>query len=118
EDDRSVASGLVAEVGPEVQDGGAQVRRVVLEQGGEGRVLPGLDGLDHGGEQSLARPEVVDEHAVAGADRGGDAPQALVADAVLGEVLEHRMEESIASRWHVPYGTPGRVPYGTRPGSY
>ena len=47
-------------------------------------------------QQGLARPEVVDQHAVAGAQRGGQAPQPELADAVLGHVRHRSLEQPLA----------------------
>ena len=52
-----------------------------------------LDGADHRDEQVLLRAEVVDEHAVARADRGREAAQAQVGDAVLGDVVDRRAQQ-------------------------
>ena len=72
-------------------------RRVLVEQHRrERRALLGLDRADDLDQQALARPEVVDEHPVAGAERGGEAAQAEVADAVLGDVLHRAREQALA----------------------
>jgi hypothetical protein len=79
--------------------------------GGE-LALGGLDGVDDGDEQALLRAEVIDEHAVAGADRRRQLAQAEVGDAVRGDVLDRSVEQPparIASPGHeksVPFGTP------------
>ena len=54
-----------------------------------------LDRADHLDQQPFLRPEVVDEHAVAGADRGGEAAQAEVADAVRRDVVDRRLQQSL-----------------------
>jgi hypothetical protein len=46
----------------------------------------------HLGEQAFARPEVVDQHPVAGAHRLRDPAQARVPDAVAAEVLDRGVE--------------------------
>ena len=65
---------------------------------GERLALLLLDGADHLDEQALLRAEVVDEHAVAGADRGREPPQAEVGDAVLGDVLDRGAEQPLLRR--------------------
>ena len=71
-------------------------RRVDVERGQRLALLL-LDGADHRDEQPLLRPEVVDEHAVAGADRGGEPPQAEIGDAVLGDVVDRRAAAAVPS---------------------
>ena len=46
-----------------------------------------------GEQQLVARPEVVEEHAVAGADRLGDLAQRPPADAARGESVDERVEQ-------------------------
>ncbi len=65
---------------------------------GHHRALPRLHLTRHLGEQSLARPEVVDQHPVAGAHRIGDPAQARVADAVAAEVVDRGVEKLLARR--------------------
>ena len=64
-------------------------RRIDLELG-EPVALLGLDRADDRDDQALLRAEVVDEHAVAGADRARRAAQAEVGEAVLGDVVDRR----------------------------
>ena len=59
-----------------------------------------LDGAGNLDEESLARAEVVDEHAVTGAERGGDLPQALTVDPVFGDVIDSSLQQT-ASDWPV-----------------
>ena len=54
--------------------------------------LAALDPFDDRHQQILARPEVVQQHSVAGADRGSDLAQRPVADAARGEFLDQRVE--------------------------
>ncbi len=72
-------------------------RRVLVEQHRrDRRALLGLDRADDLDQQALARPEVVDEHPVAGAEGGGEATEAEVADAVLGDVVHRAREQTLA----------------------
>ena len=70
-----------------------------------------LDRLRDRDEQCLLGPEVVDEHAVAGPDRGGQLAQAQVADPVLERVGDGGFEQPGTGliRRHVP----ANVPLGT-----
>ena len=62
----------------------------------------GLHVVDHGPHQALARAEVVQQHAVAGADRPGDVAQAAVAQAA-GRDLGHDAGEQVgAGVGHLP----------------
>jgi hypothetical protein len=56
-----------------------------------------LNRPDHLGEQAFAGAEVVDQHPVAGTDRGRDGSQAGIADAVLREVLDGVREQVVAA---------------------
>ena len=67
-----------------------RARRGVLQQVREKGALRCLHRLDNRRQQALARAEVVDEHAVAGANGGGGVAQTEVADAVALDVLDHR----------------------------
>src|SRR4051812_44326245 len=71
---------------------------LVEQQRRERRALPGLDRADDLDQEPLARAEVVAEHPVAGAEGGGEAAQAEVADAVLGDVLHGGREQALARR--------------------
>src|ERR1039458_1279081 len=80
-----------------------------------GRLLPLLDLLSHGDEQSLARSKVVDEHAVTGPYRRRQLPQAQLCDSDLHGMGDGRVEESVTGLTfghtaayhavHVPPGT-------------
>ena len=61
-------------------------------QFGEERHLAALDLLDDREQQIFSRTEVVQQHSMAGADRGGDVAQRAVADAARGELLDQRVE--------------------------
>jgi hypothetical protein len=56
---------------PETPGRGGKISCVTAEQIGEQLTLALVGLLNHRDEQALFRPEVVDEHAVAGAERGG-----------------------------------------------
>jgi hypothetical protein len=77
---------------PEAPGRGGKVSCLTAEQIGEKPTLAVLGLLDHRDEQALFRPEVVDEHAVAGAERGGQLSQRDVAYPVLGQVTERALE--------------------------
>ncbi len=83
----------VAEVGPQRAE--PLVRRT--SEGGHELGLTGLHRLHDGDHQVLSRPEVVDQHPVAGADVLGDVAQRTVADAVLGAVGDDRREQVVAA---------------------
>ena len=55
---------------------------------GHDLALARLDRLDDLDQQALLRAEVVDEHPVAGAKRGGQLAEADVAQPVLGDVVD------------------------------
>ena len=67
----------------------------LLADGGEHRLGARLHGLHHRQEEPLPGSEVVQEHAVARAGGLGDAPQALVGQAVGGEVGDDRVEQAL-----------------------
>ena len=71
-------------------------QRRVREQCVERVPLLLLDGADHLGEQAVAGAEVVDQHPVAGTECRGEGAQAVVADAVRGEVLDRGRQQSLA----------------------
>jgi hypothetical protein len=54
--------------------------------------LAALDLLDDSQQEILSRPEVVQQHSVAGADRGRDVTKGAVADAAGRELLDERIE--------------------------
>ncbi len=67
----------------------------LLAEGGEHRLGARLHGLHHRQDEALLGSEVVQEHAVARAGGLGDAPQALVGQAVGGEVGDDRVEQAL-----------------------
>ena len=71
-----------------------------------------LDGLHDRHEQPLAPAEVVDQHAVAGADGGRELAQRQVADAALGDVVDRGVEQPLSG---VDAGHDQSVPSGTCP---
>ena len=79
---------------------------------GERRALALLDGADDLHPQPVAPAEVVDQHPVAGADRGRQLAQAEVADAARGDVRDRGLQQPSArgpcqpSLESVPCGTP------------
>jgi hypothetical protein len=77
---------------PETPGRGGKISCVTAEQIGEQLTLALVGLLNHRDEQALFRPEVVDEHAVAGAERGGQLSQRDVAYPVLGQVTERALE--------------------------
>ena len=79
----------IAQPRPQRVDG-VTGRRV---ESGEELVVGRLDGSNHLGEQSLPRPEVVDEHPMAGASRGGDIAQRAITDAVALERVNDSRQE-------------------------
>ena len=93
--------------------GAHEVAGIVVD-GGEAEeevALGRLGGFDDGGDEALARPEVVQEHAVAGPDRGGELTEAAVGETVVGDVGHHPIEQGGSGIGdggflrHVPYGT-------------
>jgi len=68
----------------------------VREQVRQERALGPLHGLHDGHQQALAGAEVVDEHAMAGANSGGHLAQAEVGDAVVLDVVDDREEQLFA----------------------
>ena len=69
--------------------------------------MAALDPFDDRHKQVLARPEVVQQHSVAGADGGSDLAQRPIADAARGELLDQRIEQLLApvqvrtaGHWH------------------
>src|SRR2546423_614774 len=72
------AGGLVA---------GDRLERLLLLQ---------LEGPDDLHDEPLLAPEVVDQHAVAGAQGGRQLPQAGVAQTVLGDVVDGGVEQALA----------------------
>ena len=65
----------------------------IAGKSGTQRHLAALDLLDDRDEQILSRPEVVQQHSVAGADRGGHVAQRAVADAARGELLDECVQQ-------------------------
>jgi hypothetical protein len=55
--------------------------------------LAALDLLDDRHEEIFSRPEVVQQHSVAGAHRSGDVAQGAVADAARRELVDERIEQ-------------------------
>jgi hypothetical protein len=88
----------VRQAAPHRAHGVAARQARVGEQVVEKRALGVFDGLHDGKQQAFARAEVVDEHTVAGADRGGHLAQAEVDDAVVLNVVDDEGEEPIAGR--------------------
>ena len=76
--------------------GGRQRR--IDRRAGQRLALLLLDVADDLDQQALLGAEVVDQHAVAGADRGGESAQAEVGDAVLGDVLDRGLEQPLLRR--------------------
>jgi hypothetical protein len=72
-------------------------RQVGLRERCEEVALLLFDRTDHLGEQALAGAEVVDQHPVAGSDRGRDTSQARVADPVLRKVLDGVAEQGLTT---------------------
>ncbi len=74
-----------------------------------GELLPsaGLDGADDLDQQAALGAEVVEEHSMAGPDRGGDLAQAHVPEPVDDEVVHHMVDELLLGclALHVPNGT-------------
>jgi len=62
---------------------------------GERGTLLALDRADDLDEQSFLRAEVVDEHAMARADRGGELAKAQVAEPAPRDVRDRRVEEAL-----------------------
>jgi hypothetical protein len=60
-----------------------------------------LDLVHDGHQQAVLGAEVVDEHAVAGAESGGQLAQAQVSQAVRGDVLDRGIEQALAWVHHV-----------------
>ena len=60
------------------------------------RHLTPLDLVDDGQQEFIARAEVMQQHAMAGADGRGHIPQRPVADASYRELLHHRVEQLLA----------------------
>jgi hypothetical protein len=91
----------------------------VAQQLGHERALGVLDRAHDRHQQAFARSEVIDEHAVAGADGGRQLAQAETANAVLGDVGHDRGQEPGAGAGITGHGvvaglpTSG-VPHGTR----
>ncbi len=54
-----------------------------------------LDRLDDRDDQACFRAEVVDQHPVAGADRGGELAQAEVAQTVLEDVVDRGVQQAV-----------------------
>jgi hypothetical protein len=81
-----------AQLLPEAPGRGGKVSRATAEQVGQKLTLAVLGLLNHREEEALFRPEVVDEHAVAGAERRGQLPQGDVAYPVVGQVTERTLE--------------------------
>ena len=94
---------------PEPQPGGIRVVDVVQEALQE-VPLALLDRLHDRREQSLPRPEVVEEHPVAGPDLGGERPQAGVAHPVLGEPGDAPCEQLVAGDAHAASARSLRLP--------
>jgi hypothetical protein len=83
-------------------------------EGVQRRPLPFLDLTDDRDEQRIARAEMVDEHAVAGARRFRDGAQAQARDPARQRHLDHRLEEFLAGgRGWLPGTCVRHVPHGT-----
>src|SRR5438874_268125 len=70
----------------------------------EGSELLALDLVDDGAHEAFFGAEVIDQHAVAGADGGGKLTQAAIVEAVSGDEGDGGGEESIAG-----VGAPARL---------
>ena len=96
----------VAEVAPHGPQQRRPVEGTLADQGAEALPLLVLGPLHDGHEQAFEGAEVVDEHAVAGADRRGQLAQAGVVQAVLAQVRRRRVEELGTGAAHpVPSGS-------------
>ncbi len=82
-----------AKVGPHGCDRRGRLGRQLGQQGS----LAALDLLDDRQQKLVSRAEVVQEHAVAGADRRGDVAKRSVTDATRRALRHHRVEQLLAT---------------------
>ncbi len=87
----------IGEVAPPGAHRLAEVLAERRQEDGECVALALLDRSDHLDPEAFARAEVVDQHAVAGPDRGRQLAQREVADAALLDVLHRSFEQLFAS---------------------
>ena len=99
---------------PETPGRGGKISCVTAEQIGEQLTLALVGLLNHRDEQALFRPEVVDEHAMAGAEIGRHLAQAHVAEPVGGSQLERTRQQVGPRVRHIGHiRLPCHVPDGT-----
>jgi len=104
----------VVETPEQIED---DINQMSLEQAREHDLVATLGLADDFGEEPFLRSEVVDEHAVAGAEGSRDVAEREVAESTFGQVVDGSGEELLASgRWgagrcagfragHEPHGT-------------
>ena len=83
----------VGQVRPHAADHLVGLARGVRAKGGQALLGPRLHLADDGEQEAVPRAEVVEEHAMAGADGLGDAAQALVGQPLRREVRDDGIEQ-------------------------
>ena len=88
----------IGDVGPHLSDDAVAPQVGDLSHLRKPRLGARLDLAHHLQEQAVLRTEVVQQHPVARPDGLGDAPQALVGQAVRREVIDHGVEQTLLGR--------------------
>ena len=106
----------VGQATPHGAHGVGAVEGGVLQEVGEEGALGLLHMLHDGDEEALAGAEVVDEHAVAGANGGGNFAEAEVTDAVLLNVIDDQSEKLLVTSLFGSRKSADLLPRAPRPG--
>src|SRR2546425_3519514 len=89
----------VGEVAPHEPDAVARWQLGLREQQlGEKLTLGGFHAADYCHQQAFFGAEVIDEHTMAGADRGGQLAQTQVAEPIGHDIVDRGGQESVARR--------------------